>query len=230
MPSVSGESSISLYSKAQQNTITVMKVNPLVLLASIVILLAAQISALAKPVWKSVKSLPYSSEPSHKFESHQYAYTQIAIDEDGSLLVKTVFENGAKIDGDHFYCRIELFDASTNRIAVARQEAGVDAKGLGKPVKRTRIARGKISSNKISNIRFVQLTYGHFDEVDDEKFWNNVKKAARVIGEIVVAAKTGDFALLHEDYMDNEKVDGSPLKTQSLKDKIGSGMQKAGAK
>lgn len=207
-----------------------MKVNPLILLASIVILLAAQMSALAKPVWKEVKSLPYSSKPSHRFEKHQYAYTQIAIDEDGSLLVKTVFENGKKVDGDHFYCRIELFNASTNLIAVARQEVGVDARGLGKPVRRTRIARGKIGSNKISDIRFVRLTYGHFDEVDDAKFWNDVKKVARVIAEIVVAAKTGDFALLHEDYMDNEKVDGSPLKTQNLEDRIGSGTQKAGAK
>lgn len=200
-----------------------MKNHALILLISSLALHASQFSTFGKAVWKEVESAPFATTSKHRFEKHQYASTRFSLGNDGKVTAITTFENGKKLDGDHFYCRIELFDAATNRIAVTRQEAGLNAAGLGSPKKKTKRSVMKLRADKSTNIKFVRFTYGHFNKVDDNKFWDNVKKTALVVGEIAYAIESGDFAVLMEDYADNQAVDGSAAeeraKTQ-LKDKL----------
>lgn len=119
-----------------------------------------------------------------------------SVDKEGNVTLNLEFANGHTIDGDHFAAVVSLRDKDGGVIEDVNGQpvflslhAGINAKGFcqatGKDYKcykETKSKSFKVSKEDIENISFAERQHGHYDKIDDSKFWGNVKSLAQCYG------------------------------------------------
>ncbi|MEM8637076.1 MAG: hypothetical protein AAGF33_19090, partial [Pseudomonadota bacterium] len=87
------------------------------------------------------------------------------------------------LDGDHFYAKVVLTDQNGQVVALGQHRVGVNATLGGKTKVRVENRGFRFDPEVLKRIANVRFEVGHFDTVDDGKFWrSSVKLGATIIG------------------------------------------------
>ncbi|TAK53545.1 MAG: hypothetical protein EPO25_10205 [Gammaproteobacteria bacterium] len=85
-------------------------------------------------------------------DKKQYCYTDLVVRSNGAYKAKTTFSNGKKIDGDHFWANMIVFDMDKKPLIVVRHAAGVGAALSGGATERRVESIGKTDPGVLARI------------------------------------------------------------------------------
>lgn len=119
----------------------------------------------------------------HEFDKKQLGCVDIDHSKPGLLSVRTMFSNGKQLDGDNFRASITMKDPSGVVIAAVDHKAGVNASFGGSANERVLTSDVALSEGKINSISLVEVRFSHEDRIDDQKFWEEVKKITETVWE-----------------------------------------------
>lgn len=132
------------------------------------------------------ENLPVGSPNFHQqrtywVDSHQDITIDFRLGADGKGHFHSRYSSGKRLDGDHFYAKVVLLDRNGQQIAVAIAGVGLNATYGGGTNVAYRDLAFDLPREYRRAVASVRFEAGHSDAVDDEKFWEAVRKTAEIV-------------------------------------------------